>query len=135
MSATSPDKKLSQSESKSASAQSHEQGAEVPQTVMELDTSFLPEDNVPLLQLKPELQAVSQLEEGDHILVNPLESTGHTFCARVECLQPLTVQYYRPNKPDKVKCGWVANDITHPCDRSDVSHIIEPPVLLDPSRK
>ncbi len=66
--------------SQEKSAESQEKIAEVSQTIMELDASHVLEDNVPLLHLKPVLHPVSELEEGDHILVKPSESTGHTFC-------------------------------------------------------
>ncbi len=55
---------------------------------------FTTEDNTPLILLKPHLKPVSDLQEGDYVLINPGESTGQTFKGCIEKLDPLEVWYY-----------------------------------------
>ena len=96
---------------------------------------FTVEDNTPLILLKPHMKPVSQLQEGDYVLINPGESTGQTFKGCIEKVNPLQVRYYQLHKANDASAGWVANDIVHPCTREEIARIIEKPVPLDPSRK
>ncbi len=58
------------------------------------EMSFTVEDNTPLILLKPHMKPVSELQEGDYVLINPGESTGQTFKGCIEKVNPLQVRYY-----------------------------------------
>ncbi len=79
--------------------------------------------------IQTSVAAYDKLADGDHVLVNTSGSTGKTYCAMVETLDPLQVRYYHLKKADQPACGSVTNNT---CDKSEVARIfIHLPVSPD----